>query len=513
MPILTVPPPPESPTLHLVNAAGLVVELDAGYPDGIAYYRARGFMDIRPVTPGYLYWLDRSDRLHCLPELPVGESYREAGGYGSAILIPDWCWPASYMNYRPFGPLQFDCWRSECLLSGGCAECNPEQWRYCSGGGCTNEEHYRVPADLDESECPCARDCDECAQTTLPGEMRRTVDGLVCFECCDSYFTECEYCGDRVRDQNFNEHMAESHDYGDDDDDDSDEDNGSGGVIHNYSYKPRPNFQGEDRYYLGLEAEVYTGAAHRDRMSIAEDVDSNLGDWGYLKSDCSIPHGFEIVTHPMSYRHALDNFPWKMWEEMRADGVKATSDCGIHVHVSRTAFDGPSHAYRFLKLYYRNADTLGQVARRSNASYARFSGSNKEWAVHAAVMYNRTARDSGAAYDWHGNPAAWYLKTPEGRQRLNRIGAPHYTERYSAVNVENDATMEVRIFAGSVYQSQVKAALGLVHATVEYTRTLNAHAVIRNGALEFDSLRAWVKDNNADGMYTDLLNEIERLVH
>ena len=44
--------------------------------------------------------------------------------------------------------------------------------------------------------------------------------------------------------------------------------------------------------------------------------------------------------------------------------------------------------------------------------------------------------------------------------------------RYSAVNVEPSATIEVRVFKGSLRKERVLSCIEFVHAAVEYTRNL-----------------------------------------
>lgn len=465
-----------------------------------------------PPPDGFLHWRDHNERLHTLPELPDGESYHTVySGNGGCVVVPSWFTHSAYLFSTPYGPDVFGC-PYRCLWRDGCASCNSATWRTCSGGGCS-DNYYRVSVSLPRNQCLCGITCSDCDDSLLPLHADSTVYGTrICRSCRVVNYSYCDHCGSNVRDNDYS-HEDECRSDCDDTccvdppDEDEDEDNGADGCINSYSYKPSPRFHGTAGYYLGLECEVSTADSSHDRLTIAESVNESLGNLGYLKSDCSITRGFEIVTHPMSYAYALESFPWGMFATLRDRyGMRNSSECGIHVHVSRTAFSGPSHTYRWLKFFYRNSEPLQQLARRTGSSYSQFGGTGAQWAIHDAAQIRRSRRYDPYAAD------PWYLKTPGGQQRLRRYGSPG-TNRYSAVNVENEATFEVRIFASSLYQSQVKAALGLVHATVEYTRTLTANAIIKRDALGFDAFRAWTKDNNTDGQYDSLLSEIERLVH
>ena len=84
--------------------------------------------------------------------------------------------------------------------------------------------------------------------------------------------------------------------------------------------------------------------------------------------------------------------------------------------------------------------------------------------------------------------------TDKLRQRRN-------TERYSAVNTNNDYTLELRFFRGTMKREGIMSALELCHASVEYTRNLSLSDV-KMGALGWEWFAEWVDANN--GMYPNL---------
>jgi hypothetical protein len=65
--------------------------------------------------------------------------------------------------------------------------------------------------------------------------------------------------------------------------------------------------------------------------------------------------------------------------------------------------------------------------------------------------------------------------------------------RYSAINTENDATLEVRVFKGSLRKERVLSALEFVTASVEYTRDLKVTS--KNQALSWLRFTAYVSEN------------------
>ena len=280
--------------------------------------------------------------------------------------------------------------------------------------------------------------------------------------------------------------------------------------IHSYSYKPTPLFKGNGPLYLGLECEIDVGDAHAGRVEIAEYVNGELkhGDIGYLKSDSSIDCGFEVVTHPMSYRWAMEEFPWHMYDALQGYGVENDSNCGIHVHASRDGFSGARHLYMWQRFFYRNDRAICQLARRRSNQWARFDGSGREMALLVAKT-GGYQRQEMAVGSWLMPRRIRDMYARQGYEPDQCVYSPS-TERYSAINVQNASTLEVRVFASSVEATPVKAALGLVHASIEYTRALDTQSVLKKEGWSWGVFRNWVADRS--DTYAALNSEIERLV-
>ncbi len=247
----------------------------------------------------------------------------------------------------------------------------------------------------------------------------------------------------------------------------------SGRVIRSYSYKPKARFQGSDRHglFLGMELEIFCSRS-ADVQSVARAVQSDVGRTAYIKSDGSISHGFELVTHPMSYEYAMSEFPWQVLKTMDDAGSFATEGSGIHIHASRKGFAGPAHEYRWMIFLYRNQRQAQVIARRVSSNWASFS--------------------------------------PEQRRRAKDIATKKHrdTERYRAINQLNTDTVEVRIFQSSTDEQTVKATIGFVHASIEYARVIRARDVLHDDAWSWKAFAKWVK---AQKIYAPLYAEMVRL--
>ncbi|MEU7764980.1 hypothetical protein AB0B25_07635 [Nocardia sp. NPDC049190] len=241
--------------------------------------------------------------------------------------------------------------------------------------------------------------------------------------------------------------------------------------VWNYSYKPDPRFHGKGPLYLGMELEIIVpDYRYGECVSVAGNY---LGHLGYLKQDSSIrPTGFELVTHPMSYRHAIDHFPWPLLEALEDLDCETDTSVGLHVHASRAGFDSPAHIYRWMKLLYRNESAVSTIARR-RSHYAPF---------------DRAAR-------------ARVKDTSKGPQHALGL------DRYQAINPYPRQTLELRVFASSLNAQRVQAALAFTAASIHYTRTLRV-ADVRAGGWEWARFAAWVADHPD---YQPLLAEMEDL--
>lgn len=238
--------------------------------------------------------------------------------------------------------------------------------------------------------------------------------------------------------------------------------------LMSYGFTPRPRFHGSGPAYLGLELEMEVDT-RCSRYGAAETARDVLNGLGWCKEDGSLSNGFELVCHPMDYQWAIEHFPWDLLRELAEDhGCIAAGSAGLHVHVSRKAFDDPAHVFRWMKFVYRNPDQVQTVARRHGSSWAGFGD-------HLRKRVKEFAKGDTNA------------------------------ERYSAINVQNTHTFEVRVFASSLNQREVKAALGLVSASVEYTRQLTV-PVILAGGWNWSAFVDWLRERPE---YAPLLEELE----
>jgi hypothetical protein len=360
----------------------------------------------------------------------------------------------------------------------------------CSEVGSVNDDFHMVDGDYTWCE-PCTHRraywCDRCEEYNSVGACyiydrgehwcEHCTDNTHFCEDCDNYYADgCESCADNTDD------------YGN-------------RIIHDYTYRPDAIFHSTDkneRLYFGIEVEVEDSRNLSDSSAYAHRLEGM--ELAYLKHDGSLSCGYEIVTHPMShdyYKNEASDL-WDTLEHLRTFyKVKSwdTSTCGLHIHISRTGFNGGGHMHRFLNLIYSNQDLYERLAGREASRWASFDD----------ITSNQIM------YDEHGNYALdrdgdyQYVTKRDIASKLKGYN----TERYSAVNTRNRETLEIRIFKGTVNTNTIKSHIDLAHASVEYTRNLTVRD-IREGALSASNFVHYILQNST--LYPELCERVNRLI-
>lgn len=205
--------------------------------------------------------------------------------------------------------------------------------------------------------------------------------------------------------------------------------------------------------FLGLELEIEIIDDNRyDQI-----IDHIHNEWGegsksnllYMKRDGSLSSsGVELVFHPMTLSAFKKFVPKDMFTYLRMNKCRSwdTDSCGMHIHSSKLGFDGQSHQYKFAQFINNNKDNNYQIAGR-NSSWAKYPGSKNEY--RDVIKY------------------------------IKRENEP--SDRYMAVNLMPEKTIELRIFRGSLKYERIMGALEYVDAVAQYTRNISIPQIIDKG--------------------------------
>jgi len=233
--------------------------------------------------------------------------------------------------------------------------------------------------------------------------------------------------------------------------------------IHNYSTRVesmlkfkatrvRPN-----TVYLGCELEFETNNRNRAQLGVGKLMHGHA----LMKSDGSIRNGFEIVTCPATLDIHLDVFK-KFYDNIPPD-LKVEKNVGMHVHISRKPL---------------SQLTLGKMTEFLNRL------DNKQFIAHIAGRidnnYARMNSERTVTFPWR-----------------NRSGG----DRYNALNLNNQNTVEVRLFATPMNYKEFASRLQFVQALVDYCSPCSSNESLKKQT-HYESFMHWL--SNRKRMFPEL---------
>ena len=296
--------------------------------------------------------------------------------------------------------------------------------------------------------------CNDCDKLNYCDDSNNVEDDYsVCDDCVGNYYYSDRrgyYCQDNDED-----------DY---DDDDSD------GLIGSYhsskrrlGHIPSSYDNRKPRVLLGLELEMEVND-NCSKYDVAEKVLNNVGkfknyQYALLENDGSLSHGFEMVT---SYT-GLDVHAKQLQfftNPLRNAKSHNTSTCGLHVHICKSDMTTLHASKMVLFINDDNNKALVEcVARRTEASYARFKNKagDKSW-LKDSVRHSKSKANQ--------------------LRNLN-------SDRYEALNFQNDKTIEFRLFKGSLKYQTIMACLEFTYATWFFCRESSVNELTTKNFLSF----------------------------
>lgn len=246
--------------------------------------------------------------------------------------------------------------------------------------------------------------------------------------------SECAQCGNNLErmHQVFEGHYLCDHCYG----------AIVSGSIKEYSHKPNAEFYGESMHSLfyGLELEMMDGARPYE---MAGKVGYMLPEV-YTKRDASIEGGFEVVTHPCTceYHESMEyDHIFALCEKEGYKSHDASDSCGLHIHVSRAPLN-PESIGAQIYLIHKFWDKYVKFTRRKSGDINRWAGKYKhitEYMLNHEMDF--TFRD------------LYSIASQENFGHFNR---------YKCINLQNNATIEYRIFRGTLKRDTLIASIQFV---------------------------------------------------
>jgi hypothetical protein len=246
--------------------------------------------------------------------------------------------------------------------------------------------------------------------------------------------------------------------------------------VRPHNYKPKTNLIGSGKYHLGIELEVE--ASSQDTRRAGLNSISPRQRFVYAKYDGSLDAelGWEMVTHPISVDLWLDKKPrsngqvvklFNFIRTLREMGYTSHENnrCGLHVHISRCAFDGATKPKLFPERpVYSRANGRPSCCYLCPAHNGLLCP-HYYW-FHRIVNSYTFARLSQRSNDQLAEWASQYKVSP------GQIGL--LLPKYRACNPTNN-TVEVRIFRGNMKEERIRKAVEAVIAACEWARGIELH--------------------------------------
>lgn len=282
-------------------------------------------------------------------------------------------------------------------------------------------------------------------------------DYFYCEDCGEVYHTDyacwCEsddmyYCEDCI-DNHQSEYISEYHDHDYDEFKMTDEDE-----------------KNDNKLFFGIELEIE--ANHRNNHDNLAEAILNLTDDFVFEQDGSLNNGFEIISMPFSrnyMKETLSDDLYAMLQTINKHDYEGKNTCGLHFHVSYEAIRSIPNLLKIVEFY---KEELTILSRREESSLNRWS-----------PFYTKN-----------------FDKEEITNEMIEEI-VDDYQSRYHAINLDNNYTVEFRIFKSTTDYKTLMATWELVNNIVAYA---NDYDVELKAMPSFEEIATY-QENNYIGEY------------
>lgn len=317
-----------------------------------------------------------------------------------------------------------------------CIDCYENNYGYCSNceGKYSLDNMVLFNTELWCEECynDSIVTCEDCGREVLTEDAHDiggTTYHWVCDDCCSDNHI-CEDCGNTsitLLDGLCEDCRSETY--------------AVDSIIEGYCYRPEPKFFGEGDRFFGVELETEPFNDDGGDINMVREVKEYVAEWAYLKHDGSLyTDGFELVTHPMTLDHHIKKFTPELFSTIKSSNYVShtNGNCGLHIHISRKAFNSELAIVKLLEFVYGNyEEVVKKLSRRRNIiSYCRDNDmSHTPKSPHEILSYNRR-------------------------------------DRYYAINTQNTDTIELRFFRGTLIRDTFISALQFADVLVNLANNI-----------------------------------------
>lgn len=227
----------------------------------------------------------------------------------------------------------------------------------------------------------------------------------------------------------------------------------------------RPKFHGESDLVMGAEVEFNVHAPglseeETDRTDsryvLANTVFADKPFFG-LVEEGSCRNGWEINSEPATLKYHKEKAGWDVLERAKEMGAYLNEKVGIHIHVNAPAL-GPYGKHKLLWFVHNHKEELVPLVGRDAPKWARFVP-NQYLTTREAFSgkVTRHAPDGGVV-----------------EESFNHGG-----KGSAAATYDNNATVELRMFAATLEKEQLFRFLELTDALARFTRARKRPSMVR----------------------------------
>ena len=339
--------------------------------------------------------------------------------------------------------------------------------------------------------------CDDCGESCSNDSANRDSRGTcVCQSCYENGWITCEDC-DRLCTHD-DSHYCESceqcvcnscSDRNHDHDESIDLDSHARDLVYQGSdaitdYHPTVEWEFKKSKtdlntdpFFGVELEIETG----DSTSKACKVVGNLLAGRCIAShDGSLSDGFEIVHTPHKYQAFRElNFS-KVLKELSKVGATSheKGTCGLHVHLERIPFLNKQLSHKEYLLLSKRSDCYRMYSTKADLFQYMFNQLE-----HYVLPFSQRNRD-----------------------KLNYCKFNYGSDRYSAVNLQNDKTIEIRLWRGTLEPSRFKASIQMSLALLDFMQVTSSVTIFGGSFKLKEAFKAFLERS---GKYQLLVNYLK----
>ena len=235
---------------------------------------------------------------------------------------------------------------------------------------------------------------------------------------------------------------------------------------HDHDYEDEFRMTSEDeendnKLFFGMELEIE--ANHRNKHDNLASAILNQTDDFVFEHDGSLNNGFEIISMPFSrnyMKETLEDTLKDMLKTINNYNYEGKNTCGLHFHVSYEAIRSIPNLLKIVE-YYKEELTI--LSRREESSLNKWS--------------------------------PFYTKNFDKEEITNSMIeeiVDDYQSRYHAINLDNNYTVEFRIFKSTTDHKTLMATWELVNNIVAFA---NDHEVELNAMPNFEEVATYQENN------------------